>query len=259
MQLRRHWLSLIILSVLTLSSVSIKAEEPTKGWVQKHYLGAPEAIQAAGADEHHVYVVADAVIAKYDRKTGQKLSVSHGEAHHLNSAFFYNGNLYSAHSNYPNIPEQSEIKVLNPVTMELTNFKEFGRNEHGSLTVAVFHDNAWWCVFARYNADNAKTAFVKYDTNWQEQGVWTFPHSVVSDLGQASISGGVWEDNKFLAIGHDKKVIYQMELPQTGTVLELREKFAVPFPGQGIAHDPVTGGLIGINREKMEVIFAEKQ
>jgi hypothetical protein len=31
---------------------------------------------------------------------------------------------------------------------------------------------------------------------------------------------------------------------------------ASPFPGQGIAADPKTGGLVGIDRDKREVVFA---
>lgn len=41
-------------------------------------LPAPEASQAAAADERFVYAIADAVVAKYDRGTGERLEVSKG-------------------------------------------------------------------------------------------------------------------------------------------------------------------------------------
>ena len=41
-----------------------------------------------------------------------------------------------------------------------------------------------------------------------------------------------------------------------GTVLELMGKQSVPFTGQGIAHDPVTGGIVGINRAGRQVVVA---
>ena len=41
-----------------------------------------------------------------------------------------------------------------------------------------------------------------------------------------------------------------------GTVLDLKERVPCPFPGQGIAADPATGGLVGISRARRAVIFA---
>ena len=54
-----------------------------------------------------------------------------------------------------------------------------------------------------------------------------------------------------------KAEIYRLRLPKTGNVLELVERLPSPFPGQGIALDTKTGGIVGINRTKREVVFAE--
>jgi hypothetical protein len=48
-----------------------------------------------------------------------------------------------------------------------------------------------------------------------------------------------------------------MRLPSGGTVLEFVGKQRAPFTGQGIAQDPKTGGLIGIDRGKKRIVFAE--
>jgi endonuclease/exonuclease/phosphatase family metal-dependent hydrolase len=51
-------------------------------------------------------------------------------------------------------------------------------------------------------------------------------------------------------------VLYELRVPERGTVLEFAAKNAAPFAGQGIAIDPETGGLVGINRSKREIVFA---
>jgi hypothetical protein len=226
-------------------------------YVRTGALPAREANQAAAADERFVYAVDNAVVAKYDRATGRRLAVSTGEAKHLNSGFLLAGKLYCAHSNYPRKPEQSEIKVLDPETMTLATFRDFGAS-YGSLTWAVRRpDGHWWCNFAFYGAENAKTVLLEFDGTWKKLGAWTYPAEVVRDLGQMSISGGIWQGDMILATGHDHPRIYRLRLPKQGTLLELADVVPAPFPGQGIAADPRTGGLVGIDRARREVVFAE--
>ena len=241
-----------------LADVLAGAETRKHGFVQSAQLAAAEANQAAAADEKFVYAIDNAVVAKYDRATGQRLGLSVGTAKHLNSGFIWQGKLYCAHSNYPRKPEQSEIMVLDPKTMMLTTFKSFG-NDRGSLTWAVREGNFWWCNFAHYGDENAKTVLVKLDTEWREQGAWIYPAEVVKDLGRMSISGGLWKDGQLLATGHDHRRVYRLRLPKQGTVLELVDILAAPFPGQGIAVDPKTGGLVGIDRAKRQIVFASQK
>ncbi len=238
---------------LCAGSVFVQAE-----WRQSRVLPAAEAKQAVAAEGQYVYAIDNKVIVRYDRRTGDRIAVSRGEAEHLNSGFIWSGKLYSAHSNYPQKPERSEIKELDLKTMEMSVFHSFGESPRGSLTVAVRENNVWWCVFAHYGLENHRTVLVRYDADWREQGTWSFPASVVSDLGSFSISGGVWRDGKFLATGHDKPVIYVLALPDTGTVLEHQKTVQTPFPGQGIAVDPVTHGLLGIHRARRQIVFAEE-
>ena len=211
--------------------------------------------QAACADERFVYAIDSKSIAKYDRATREKVATSTGNAKHLNSGFLWNGKLYCAHSNYPAKPERSEIMELDSETMVLTIFKNFGEYR-GSLTWVVRDGDAWWCNFARYGAENAQTVLVKLDAQWRELGAWTYPSEVIQELGQYSISGGFWLKGQLLVTGHDHKMIYRLSLPENGSVLRLIDKIPSPFPGQGIAFDPKTGGLIGIDRDQRQVIFA---
>lgn len=241
--------------VLLLIYINAAAAEP-RAWKQSATLLAAEAHQAAAADQKYVYAIDNRVIARYDRKSGERIDVSTGDAKHLNSGFLYQGKLYCAHSNYPRMPEQSEIKVLDLQSMKLTTFHDFG-NFGGSLTWAVHHQDHWWCNFAKYGKQNAETFLVQFDAKWQEQGRWTYPPEVIEKLGAYSISGGLWLDDELLATGHDHRIIYRLKLPERGTVLELIEASKAPFPGQGIALDPDTGGLVGIDRSKKLVIFAK--
>lgn len=247
--LKRRIQLLVLVSVTWLGTA--EAADP---WKQVAELAAPEAIQAAAADEQSVYAIASAKVARYDRSSGRRTGISTGPAKHLNSGFLWRGKLLCAHSNYPQKPEQSEIKLLDPESMRLSTFKDFG-NFGGSLTWVVRHGDHWWCNFAKYDDKNAETFFVRFDDKWRETGRWTYPDSVVRQLGRFSLSGGLWWGQELLVTGHDKTEFYRLRLPRTGRVLEYTGKQSVPFTGQGFAKDPLTGGLVGINRAQRKVVF----
>jgi hypothetical protein len=227
-------------------------------WKATSVLSAPEAVQAAAADEHFAYAVSNTQVAKYDRISGQRLAVSTSEAKHLNSAFLLDGVLYCAHSNYPQLPAKSELKALNLENMQLTTFHDFCKQQ-GSLTWAVFYANQWWCNFAHYGKENARTYLVKYNTEWQEQSRWVYPPAVIQKLGNYSLSGGIWLADELIVTGHDDPLVFRLRLPKSGRELEYLGEVSVPFTGQGIAFDPLTKGLVGINRAKKQMVFADSR
>jgi arylsulfatase A len=218
---------------------------------------AVEAIQAAAADVDHLYAIASRVIAKYDRRTGFRLAVSQGDALHLNSGFVWHGKLLSAHSNYPGIPERSEIKQLDPQTMQLTTYHDF-EDFGGSLTWVVRRGSHWLCNFARYGDNNHETFLVLFDESWQEQRRWTYPKEVIEKWGNYSTSGGVWRAGRLWTTDHDHPRVDILRIPEDGDVLEYEKSIVVPFTGQGIAIDPVAGGLVGISRAQRQLIVAEE-
>jgi hypothetical protein len=246
---------LLWLSARALLAADGPATTTTPRWVATATLDAREAHQAAAADREHVYAISSTQIARYDRRTGERLAVSTGDAQHLNSGFMHEGRLLAAHSNYPRVPELSEIKVLDLDSMRLETFKNFG-DFGGSLTWAVVHKGDWWCNFARYGASNAETFLVQFDEEWRERRRWTYPREVLDHIGLASISGGLWRGDSLLVTDHDHRVLYELRVPDQGTVLQFVAQHNSPFPGQGIAADPVTGGLVGIDRSRKQVIFA---
>jgi endonuclease/exonuclease/phosphatase family metal-dependent hydrolase len=225
-------------------------------WIRTEAFGAPEAVQAAAADARFFYAIANTQIARYDRTTRQRVAVSTGDAKHLNSGFLHDGKLYCAHSNYPQVPEQSEIKVLDLETMQLSTWKDFG-NFGGSLTWCVRRDDHWWCHFARYGDDNSRSFLVRFDLDWNETGRWTLPAELVGALGRYSLSGGIWRGDHLLVTGHDDPVLFRLKVPEAGAVLRLVGKEHAPFTGQGVAADPLTGGLVGIHRAQRQIVLAE--
>jgi hypothetical protein len=254
---RNFALSMVIL--LFPSSGLLHAEDvASSSWKATRTIAAPEAHQAAAADDTFFYAISSTQVAKYDRESGERVAVSKGEATHLNSGFFHEGKLYCAHSNYPKTPEQSEIKILDPATMELATFKDFG-NFGGSLTWAIRRDDQWWCNFAKYGDKNAETFLVKFDADWKELGRFTYPPDVIRQLGKNSLSGGIWRNDSLLVTGHDDPVLFELRLPKDGNVLDYLGKHSAPFTGQGIAADPVTGGLIGIRRDKKQLVLASEE
>jgi hypothetical protein len=246
-----------VVLALTLTISAVRADDSLE-WTTTRVLAAPEAHQAAAANESFVFAIASRTIAKYDRQTGKRIAVSRGEAEHLNSGFLLGDQLYCAHSNFPHTPEHSSLKVLDVKSMQLSTYKDFG-NYGGSLTWAVLEGKSWWCNFARYGADNQQTFLVRFDDQWTELQRWTYPAEVLRHLGRMSLSGGVWWQGSLLVTDHDHFVLYQLELPDDGTVLRFVRTHRAPFSGQGIAVDPFTGGLVGIHRAQRQVIFAERR
>jgi hypothetical protein len=246
--------SIVARSVLGVA-VAACAVEVVADWKEVRSFPAEEARQAAAADEQFVYAITNRVVARYDRKSGRRVDVSTGEAQHLNSGYIHDGRLLCAHSNYPSVPEQSEIKVLDVKTMKLTTFHAF-QDYGGSLTWVIRKDGQWWCNFAKYDDQNAKTFLARFDDNWKETGRWTYPPEVIRQLNRYSLSGGLWRGDVLLATDHDHQRLYRLQLPEKGTRLHYLGSQSAPFTGQGIALDPVSGGLIGINRARKRIVFA---
>lgn len=252
-----------MLLTLVLASAGLPADGSklplTPGYTATRSVPSPHATQAAAADEQHFYAVSNTHVAMYDRATGKLLGAGTApDAKHLNSGFVWRGKVYCAHSNYPAKPDESDIRVFDPAARTLTVFHRFA-GPPGSLVWAVHDGNHWWCCFAHYKADNANTILAKMTDRFDELRRWTFPKAVVDDWDGMSASGGVWDGDTLLVSHHHFRVLYRLRVPRAGGELELVEALACPFPGQGIAADPATGGLVGIDRTTRTVVFAERK
>ncbi|MEZ6142456.1 MAG: endonuclease [Zavarzinella sp.] len=255
-QLRYSIFLVLVICSGQLASHGGELPQPQAGYVATKTFAVPDATQAAAADEKHFYAVSNTRVVQFDRTTGKETARSDGPAKHLNSAFLWEGKVYCAHSNYPAVPHESDIRVWDLSTKKLTIFHRF-EQPAGSLTWAILHEDSWWCHFAHYKEENAKSVVIRYSKAWKELQRWTYPTELVAEWDGASLSGGIWHDGKLLTTGHDKKLIYHVELPTNRTTAVVKAIYTCPWEGQGIARDPKTGGLVGIIRSKREVVFAQ--
>ena len=250
-----------VLSAAALASAA--AEETTSflrspGWTTASLLASPFATQAAVTDRDHVYAISNTVVAQYDRRTGRLVAQgSAADAKHLNSGFLHEGRIYAAHSNYPAEPHESDIRVFDPATGSLSLFHRF-ENPPGSLVWCIRKGGNWWCCFAHYGPANARTVLIEYADGGFERELrrLTFPGEVVADWDGMSGSGGIWDGDTLLVSHHHFPVLYRLAVPETGNELVLDAAHVCPFPGQGFAADPLTGGLVGIDRFNRRLVFA---
>lgn len=251
--------ALVILLLVAMAPQAATSSLPrVSGWTTSRLLASPHATQAAAADATSMYAISSTTVARYDRSTGKLLATATTpETKHLNSGFMHEGKVWCAHSNYPAVPHESDIRVYDPAAGTLAVYHVF-RDPPGSLVWCVVRDGCWWCCFAQYGDDNASTVLVEYEPGGfdRERRRLRFPAAVVADWDGMSGSGGIWDGDSLLVSHHHFRVLYRMRLPQAGDTLELVEALHCPFPGQGFAADPATGGLIGIDRDRRAVVFA---
>lgn len=247
---------------------TLVAAEPRCETIRR--IPAPEAVQAVAVDHTAVFAIANSVIAKYDKTTGKRLAewraTDEIPLRHLNSGVVIDGKLYCAHSNFPRYPNTSSVEIFDAEKLTHVGSHSFGIYE-GSLTVVDCHDGAWWCVFAHYskrvNDDprakpHSYTSLVRFDDQWRRTGGWVFPSAVLERFDPHSCSGGIWgADGRFYSTGHDRGEVYQLELPASGSTLNLTATYAAAITGQGIAWDPDRPDeLYGINRPNREVVVS---
>lgn len=240
------------------ASTPIAGRNFQRSWKETRRIDTPYATQAAAADEEYVYGISNPAVAKLDRKTGELIALSEGKAAHLNAGSFIEGKLVLANSNYPRQPETSQVMSLDSATMKLTVVHDFGASD-GSLVWVLRHEGRWWANFAFYGDEYKRSYLATFDDDWKELQRWTYPSELLDQLHKASLSGGIWRDGELLATGHDDKILFRLRVPADGKRLELLGSEPISFTGQGFAEDPITGGLIGIDRAKRQIVFVEQE
>ncbi|MCA1407334.1 cycloisomerase [Ensifer sp. IC3342] len=223
----------------------------------------PEATQGIGVDANHFYAVDNRMIAKYDKASGERVAVLEGQRNgpikHLNSAVVVDGEIYAAHSNFPEWPPTNSIEVFDAATMQHVDTLPL-RTDRGFFTWLDYHEGSWWGAFAHYNTvfdrgplahgDKDEIKVVRFGDDWQVAEAWALPDEVLEKFGDMSNSGGSWgSDRKLYLTGHDAAEAYVMERPETGTVLKWLATVPLKTTGQGIAWDRSTPDVLyGISR-----------
>jgi len=137
---------------------------------------APEASQAVAVDDRSFYAIGNTVVAKYDKHNGALAATWRAQpgSHiaHLNSGIVVGGELYCAHSNYPETPMVSSIEVFD--TERMTHRRSIPlTSEFGSATWIDRADGGWWVTFAHYAGKGGlpgkgpeATRLVRFSTDW---------------------------------------------------------------------------------------------
>jgi hypothetical protein len=227
-----------------------------------------EATQAVAVDGTFFYAIGNATIGKYDKQSGRRVAVwqeaPKGRIAHLNSGIIVGGELYCAHSNYPELPMVSSIEVFD--TARMAHLRSLPLPSGlGSATWIERKGDGWWVAFAHYAGRGGEpgkgpehTRLVRFDTDWQLRDAFSFPQEVVSRWDGMSSSGGVWiDDRRLYTSGHHAREIYVLELPRTGRGLQLREILPFESEGQGIAFDRPAKLLYSIQRRTRDVLVSK--
>ncbi|PWJ43984.1 hypothetical protein [Sediminitomix flava] len=225
---------------------------------------APDARQAVAADKEHIYVINNHKIVKRLKSDGSIVKIWEDERlHHMNSGIIFEGKLYCAHSNYPNIPMSSSIEIFDTETLEHIGSHSFGI-AYGSATWIDQKDGEWYVMFAHYDKDSNRqtnrdvcwTQFVKFDQDWKRKGGWVLPKELSEKTTPYSISGGVFAENgKLITTHHHFKELYILSFPEMSSEMKWEKTIESPIRGQGIAFDTHEKNILwGIDKTSKEVI-----
>jgi hypothetical protein len=261
---RRQALFLPLVATCMRAAPRVRCEEVRR-------IAAPEANQAVAADEEFLYAIGNFVIGKYQKSSGKRVALWKCEKGkpliHLDSGVIHDGVLHCAHSNYPGVPMVSSIETWNTRTLQHSGTFSFGIF-NGSATWIDIRDGFRYVTFAHYRGNGDEpgrdarwTSLVRFDEEWRQREAWVYPDEVVSQLGQMSISGGVFTpDGRLFCTGHDNPEVYVLRFPEGGSALVLEDVIPTMIHGQGIALDPTDRTLLyGIDRPKREIIVARLQ
>jgi hypothetical protein len=239
--------------------------------VEVRRIPAPEANQGVGADAEFLYAIDNHAIGKYEKASGKRVGRWECENAkpliHLDSAVVYDGVVYCAHSNFPQLPMTSSIEMWDAKTLQHAGSYSFGIFG-GSATWVELHQGYRYVTFAHYKTsadepdrDPRWTTLVQFDNQWRQLQAWVYPESVVSKLGSYSISGGVFTaDHKLYCTGHDNAEVYVLSFPKGGSALVHEDTFPMPMNGQGIALDPADPAILyGIDRRRREIVVTRIQ
>ena len=222
--------------------------------------------QGVAVDADHLYVINNHCIEKRRKSDFELLATwqcPKGEPLiHVNAGFVWEGRLYGAHSNYPEVPMESSVEIWDVATLEHVGSISLGIGM-GSITWISRHEDQWWVGFAHYTGKggepdktNAWTQVVVFDDQWKNTRGYTLPKAVLETFGTRSNSGGDWgPDGRLYLSGHDAAELYAMRLPEGGSKLLLDEVIPVPFEGQAFTFDRQNPyHLYGIIRGKLQVV-----
>lgn len=230
---------------------------------ERQRFSAAEANQGVAVDEKCFYAITNRAIGKYRKDTGERIAgwegAKDGPIRHLNAGIVLDGRLYCAHSNFPEVSEQSSVEVWDCSTMQHVGRHCFERPP-GSLTWLDRRNGHWFACFAHYRktSDPSKSRVVEFDAQWGEVRRWSFPAALVERFAGNSSSGGSFGPGGMLFVtGLDAAELYVLDVPADGGELIWLGTVPVSAAGQAFAWDRGNEGIVyGIQRKSREVIVS---
>ena len=229
---------------------------------------APEAHQAVAVDADHFYAVGNRVVAKYDKRTGEKVAEVRASPElplvHLNGGVVRDGILVCSHSNFPHRPMTGSVEVFGPDLKHLSSLS-LGTTD-GSLTA---YDEPrggggpMAFVFAHYDLPavpgydtGAERTLIVRETLGGRREAWVLPAPLVARLRPHSVSGAAYgaafgaSTGTVYLTGHDRPEVYRLRFPRAGSEMLLEAVHPAPIAGQGIAWDPAEPGVLWGTRRR---------
>lgn len=230
---------------------------------------APEARQGVAVDRNTIYVIGNSVLAAYDKTTFDKQAYwgcPEGDPLiHLNAGIVEKGKLWTAHSNYPEVPMLSSLEIWETPGLNHVGNHSFGLR-WGSLTWVDWHEGSWYACFAHYgnraaepNRDPSWTQLVRLNDAFEFQEGWAFPRALQKRFDRYSSSGGGFgPDGRLYVTGHDHRELYVLQFPKMGSTLEWVDVIPFPSEGQAFAFDPdMPWRIYSILKRNREVIVGD--
>lgn len=270
--------SLTILAIVSLASLvacgaqraPLSDAEPT---VTLTRFKSDDARQGVAVDAKHIYAISNKRISKLLKSNGILVKSSSPETArkasitHLNSGVIHDGQLYTAHSNWPHPFIRNSIEVWTAENLKHVT-THFLSTDNAYLSWLDHHQGAWWAAFVEYpvvtqeftqhNFAELKTRVVKMDDSFRITKRYRFPVALLQRLYPMSNSGASWgPDGCLYLTGHNRSELYVARLPASGDTLHWTATISLPdIEGQGIAWDRDSSEprLYGIRRSSMEIL-----
>ena len=223
---------------------------------------APEARQAVAVDVDHFYAIGNRVVAKYDRRTGERVASVEAGAElpfvHMNGGSVRGGRLIVSHSNFPRTPASGSIEVFETNPLRHADSLSLGATA-GSLTWADEpRAGELLTIFAHYElprlpgyrGGSARTELVRQPLRGPRTA-FVLPPELVGRLRPHSVSGASFDARGRLWLsGHDRPEVYRVSFPKAGSEMVLEAAHPAPIAGQGIAWDPAEPGVLWGTRRR---------
>lgn len=234
--------------------------------VETFRLNAPEAGQGVAVDRDSIYAIGNFVIARYDRKTGERTAMWRGPRGgligHLNACFVEKRQLWCANSNHPRLPFANSIEIFDADTLKHVRSIPLGIMDEGSLVWFDRMGQDWLVGLAQYNdetglsfKDNRFAGVAIHDDRWRRIGGWALPPSIVDRMAPQAASGGaLGPDGLLYIMGHDRPEMYVLARPPMGPYLLHIATIAIDAEGQAFDFDESQPGHVcAISRPSREL------